>query len=193
MYTESQLKIQKQLFAVCNELQGTIEKIKDETYQLGWQQRDQLISHVYSDYTNDEKLNVARDKWRKSLNEVKILDWIYLVFQNERDEYGYFKNPSLINEQIQTLLHKAEVMEYYEAANILKIWSDKIDLSSHSLSDPWDSYTKQKQLVLYHWEKLIKELAKLLILAKKRGGTLGHRVGSIRARLIDMKSRIENY
>lgn len=193
MYTKAQLKTQKHLVAVFKELQSTIDKIKDETYRLGWEQRNELISHVYSDYSNDLSLNEARDKWRKSLNEVKILDWIYLVFRNERDEYGYFNNPSLIDEQIQTALHKAEKMENYEAAIVLKTWCDKIDMTSYTLSDPWDSYSEQRELVDYHWEKLINELANLLTLAKKRGGTLGHRVGSIRASLINMKKMLEGY
>lgn len=193
MYTESQLKIQKQLVAVFNELLSAIEKIKDETYQLGWQQRDELISHVYSDDTNDKKLNDARDKWRKSLNEVKILDWIYLVFRNERDEYGYFKNPGLIHEQILTLLHKAEIMENYEAAKVLKTWCDKTNIASTTLSGPWDSYSERRKLIDYHWDNLINELANLLPLAKYRGGTIGHRVGSIRAALIKTKKRLDGY
>ena len=193
MYNESELHTQKHLVSVFKELEIELERTKNETNKLGWQQRSELIRHVYADYTNDEKLNVARDKWRKSLNKVKILEWIYLVFRNERDEYGYFNNPGLIAEHIKTLLHKAEVMENYEAAKVLKTWYDKIDMPAYTLTDPWNSYSEQKKLVLYHWDNLIHELANLLTLAKKRGGTLGHRVGSIRATLVDMKKRIEDY
>lgn len=46
----------------------------------------------------------------------------------------------------------------------------------NSVQDFWE----QKKIVIEKWENLEKELEKLLILAKKVGGTKGHNVGSIK-------------
>ena len=48
------------------------------------------------------------------------------------------------------------------------------------------NFTEQNQKVLEIWENLIQEINKMIPLAKNRGGTLGHRYGSIRNSLVRM-------
>ena len=54
-------------------------------------------------------------------------------------------------------------------------------------------YQKQKEIVLEKWEELLTEFNKLLPLAKKRGGTLGHRIGSVRASMARKIDLIRDY
>jgi len=59
----------------------------------------------------------------------------------------------------------------------------------------WTSndYQKQKEIVLAQWEVLHTELNKLLPLARKRGGTLGHRIGSVKASMARKIDLIREY
>lgn len=56
-----------------------------------------------------------------------------------------------------------------------------------------NDYQKQKETVLEQWVKFESEFNKLLPLARKRGGTLGHRIGSIRASLARKIDLIRDY
>ena len=51
------------------------------------------------------------------------------------------------------------------------------------------TYIEQEKIVFEKWESLISELNQLLEIARKKGGTLGHKVGSMRDKQIEMKSR----
>lgn len=59
----------------------------------------------------------------------------------------------------------------------------------------WTSndYQQQKEIVLEKWEELLTEFNKLLPLARKRGGTLGHRIGSVRASMASKIDLIRDY
>jgi hypothetical protein len=57
------LKTQKQLREVFNALEEKVNKLSSEKIKLGYQQRNELIYHVYSGYNNDEKLLAKKKKW----------------------------------------------------------------------------------------------------------------------------------
>jgi hypothetical protein len=53
---------QKQLREVFNTLEAKLNALSSEQIKLGYQQRNELISHVYSGYKNDEKLIAKKKK-----------------------------------------------------------------------------------------------------------------------------------
>lgn len=55
-----------------------------------------------------------------------------------------------------------------------------------------DDRFKQKQIVLEKWTELIVELDNYLNLAKKTGGTLSHKVGSMRDKQIKLRDNFQN-
>ena len=59
----------------------------------------------------------------------------------------------------------------------------------------WTSndYQQQKEIVLEKWEELLTEFNMLLPLARKRGGTLGYRIGSVRASIARKIDLIRDY
>lgn len=54
-------------------------------------------------------------------------------------------------------------------------------------------YSEQKQIVLKHWGHLIQEFDKLIPMIKNRGGTLGHRFGSVGKSLIRLRALIIDF
>jgi len=56
-----------------------------------------------------------------------------------------------------------------------------------------DERFKQKELVYEKWSDLILELEKYLILSKKTGGTLSHKVGSMKDKQKELLKNFKNY
>ncbi|MCB0463366.1 MAG: hypothetical protein KDC81_11740 [Flavobacteriaceae bacterium] len=100
--------------------------LNKETIKLGYQQRNELVSHVYSDYNNDEKLLNKKSEWERAVQEHKVTKWIFDLFRDKRDLYGYFENPDDIIKEIRSLIEQSEEKELYEIAGILKLWYDKL-------------------------------------------------------------------
>ena len=51
---------------------------------------------------------------------------------------------------------------------------------------------KQEEIVFEKWNELINELTILLDIGKKRGGTLGHKIGGMRDFQIKLKKAFES-
>lgn len=58
----------------------------------------------------------------------------------------------------------------------------------NSAQDFW----AQKKIVIEKWEDLVKDLEKMIILAKKVGGTKGHNIGSIKDKSIKLLEFAKN-
>ena len=56
-----------------------------------------------------------------------------------------------------------------------------------------DLRLKQKKIVLNKWDELINELSIFLENGRNCGGTLGHRIGSMRDIQIRQKKKFDNY
>tara|TARA_R110001606_G_C15259322_1_gene638269 strand:- start:54 stop:230 length:177 start_codon:yes stop_codon:yes gene_type:complete len=52
---------------------------------------------------------------------------------------------------------------------------------------------EHKQIVLKKWEELIDELSLFLDTAKKSGGTLSHKVGSMKDKQKELLNNFKNY
>ncbi|PQV51221.1 hypothetical protein CLV33_101143 [Jejuia pallidilutea] len=95
-------------------------------HQLGYQQRNELITHVLSGYKNDEKLLIKKKEWEDIVMEQRVVQWLYDMMRDRLDVYGYFENPEEIETILKMLIKKAERMEMFEKANILNHWRLKL-------------------------------------------------------------------
>lgn len=117
---------QKQLREVFNALEEKNKVLKLKQHQLGYQQRNELISHVNSGYNNDEKLQVKKKEWEAIGLEQRIVKWVYELMRSKRSLYGYFENPEEIIFKLQSLIKQSEEKELFEIANILNNWRLKL-------------------------------------------------------------------
>lgn len=124
--TESELEIQKKLVELFIVLENDIKINSSETFRLGWQQRNELISHIYSEYNNHDKLNSKKNEWDTSVMKGNILKKIYDIFIEHRDLYGYFENYKKIFVDLTNLKEKAIEKEEYEIASVLNKWIIKL-------------------------------------------------------------------
>lgn len=121
-----ELHIQKLFVKTFQELKQELELNNSKTNATGWQQRNELISHVYSGYTNDEALNNKREEHQKYIQRGNIIKWIYDRLQEQRDLYGYFEDPKSIVEMLNQLIEEAVTKELYEIAEELNNWRKKL-------------------------------------------------------------------
>lgn len=120
------LETQKIIMAVFNELKETTEKMFTHMNQLGWKQRNVLISHVYSNYEKHEELQRAKSNWEKACTEHRVHARLYQFFQEYRDLYGYFPQYPEMLDQLDDLLRYAVEHEEFEIAAILEKWRSKL-------------------------------------------------------------------
>lgn len=120
------INYQKQLREVFNTLEAKVNTLSSEQIKLGYQQRNELISHVNSGYQNDEKLLAKKKEWEAVGQEQRVVKWIYELMRGKRDLYGYFENPEEITSELQTLIKQSEEKELFEIANILNRWRLKM-------------------------------------------------------------------
>jgi hypothetical protein len=120
------IEYQKQLREVFKALKERVDELTSEQSKLGYQQRNELISHVYSGYNNDEKLLAKKKEWEAVGLEQRTVKWIYELMRERRDLYGYFENPQEITSELQSLIKQSEEKELFEIANILNRWRLKL-------------------------------------------------------------------
>ncbi|SEQ03254.1 hypothetical protein SAMN05421824_0977 [Hyunsoonleella jejuensis] len=126
MLTTEYIEYQKQLRKVFKALEEKYESLTSEQNKLGYQQRNELISHVLSGYKNDEQLLSKKKEWEAVGLEIRVITWIYKLMKNNRDLYGYFENPREITSELLSLIKKSEEKELFEIAAILNYWRLKI-------------------------------------------------------------------
>ncbi|QNM84516.1 hypothetical protein H9W90_09940 [Polaribacter pectinis] len=119
---KSDLEIQKKLVEIFMNLEKEIELNNSETNKLGWQQRNELITHVNSEYDNHNNLNSKRNEWDDSVKKGNVLKWVYDLFKERRDLYGYFENYKEIELNLENLKTEAIQKEKYKIANYINEW-----------------------------------------------------------------------
>ncbi|WP_445956662.1 hypothetical protein [Yeosuana sp.] len=119
-------KHQKQLREVFKALEDRVNNLTSEQIKLGYQQRNELIFHVYSGYNNDEKLQAKMEEWESVGLEQRTVKWIYELMRGKRDLFGYFENPEEILAELLNLIKQSEEKELFEIANILNHWRLKM-------------------------------------------------------------------
>lgn len=118
MYIEHQEQLRK----VFKALQEKIKSLNKEQYRLGYQQRNELVTHVYSGYNNDEKLLAKKNEWESVGLELRVIKWVYELMKKERNLAGYFENPHEITSELQNLIKQSEEKELFEIAGVLNYW-----------------------------------------------------------------------
>lgn len=122
------IKCQKQLREVFKALEEKYNTLSSEQIKLGYQQRNELITHVNSGYNNDEKLQAKKEEWEAVGLEQRTVKWIYDLMRSKRDLYGYFENPGEIVSELQNLIKQSEEKELFEIAGILNYWRLQLTL-----------------------------------------------------------------
>lgn len=93
----------------------------------------------------------------------------YFWQEPEGQQYGLFRN-------------KNEALDY--ASNWLNTENSHLGCGDRS---------EQKKIVLKKWDELISELSTYLEIGRNYGGTLGHRIGSMRDKQIRQMKNFNNY
>lgn len=121
-----ELDIQKRFVKTFLELEKQLEMNRSKTNATGWQQRNQLVSHVYSGYNNHEALNSKRKEHQKYIQRGNIMQWLYKKLLEKRDLYGYFENPEGFIKILNNLIEESVTKELYEIAEELNNWRKKL-------------------------------------------------------------------
>jgi len=116
------IKQQKKFRSVFKELEESLKILQKKQMQLGWQQRNELISHVYSNYDNDEKLLSKREEWEKAGEKYRATEWVFKLLQKNMNIYGYFENTDKMIKSLDNIITACEQKEYYELAATLNFW-----------------------------------------------------------------------
>ncbi len=120
------IQIQKRIVDGFQELSMVTEKLGIRTRQLGWKQRNVLISHVYSDYQKHDQLTAARIEWEEVSWEYNVHRRLYNLMQEYRDLYGYFPEYVELYDQIEKIIELAGKQNEFEIAKILVKWKHKM-------------------------------------------------------------------
>lgn len=120
------LDIQKRIVFGFEELKKVIEDLGSKTRRLGWIQRNALISHVYSEYREHDRLNSARKEWEEVSWEYNVHLRIYELMRDYRDIYGDFPEYIQMFKEIDRILELAGKRDEFEVAQILLKWKKKI-------------------------------------------------------------------
>lgn len=119
---EKELKTQKVLQDVFEEIK-TEEKNKfSKNYQTENQKRAEEYKVLNKRYNNFKSLDETE---RKQLR-LSVREWVYELFEQHRDVYGYFKNSENIAHRLDLEIEKAVESEIYEKAYELFIWREKL-------------------------------------------------------------------
>lgn len=124
--TKQELLIQKQLVKAFEELKIKEKELESEVMALGWEQRNALVSHVYSNYSEHELLNSARQRWDKKVLERNVHKWVYDKMVEHRDEWGYFEDYVILITEIDEIYNASIKKKEYEIASTLQLWLNKL-------------------------------------------------------------------
>jgi predicted glycosyltransferase involved in capsule biosynthesis len=124
--TNTEIDIQKKIIPVFEAIYAELPKISTQVSGLGWKQRNELITHVYSNYNNHEKLNAAKTEWVRMQIKHNTTRWLLNLLIKHRDLYGYFTDYKEIIEEVDDIIKCATNVEKYEVAATLSYWRQKL-------------------------------------------------------------------
>ncbi|AXT20991.1 hypothetical protein D7030_00160 [Flavobacteriaceae bacterium AU392] len=126
IFSIDSITYQKQLREVFKALEVKVKTQTSKQIKLGYQQRNELISHVLSGYKNDERLLAKKLEWEGTGRELRVVKWVYELMRSKRDLYGYFQNPKEITMKLESLIKLSEEKELYEISKLLNHWYSKL-------------------------------------------------------------------
>lgn len=101
------------------------EILLKKTSVAGWQQRNALVSHVYSGYNEHEKLCDKKKIWEDLSFQHRVLMGLSKLLKKHVDLYGYFPKYKEMLDDFDELIETSVKMEEFEIAKTLKEWRDK--------------------------------------------------------------------
>ena len=108
------------------ELQKVTNELSSRTHQLGWKQRNVLISHVYSNYQKHHQLEFAQKEWEEVSWEYNVHLRLFELMREYRDIYGYFPEYVEMFNQIDGIIDLAGKQDEFEIAKFLLKWKKKL-------------------------------------------------------------------
>ncbi len=110
---------------VFEKLKKTIESLNSKVTSAGYNQRNKLISHVYSNYSMHEELINAKTQWELLVFEHNVHKKLFDFLITHKDIYGYFPDYKKMIAEFDDLLSYAIQIEEFKIAAILKKWRDE--------------------------------------------------------------------
>lgn len=120
-YPENLEKI-KIAVEVFNDIKRSEEYLFKKVISAGHTQRNALISHVYSNYTQHELLIKYKNKWEQISLEYNVVSRLWIHLAKYRDLYGYFPKYKEMIAAFDDLLYYSIITEEFEIAAILFNW-----------------------------------------------------------------------
>ncbi len=121
-----ELAQQKMMVKVFEELKMEVKSLESKVNTLGWKQRNALISHVCSNYSEHEKLNEAKTKWENMHVTLNVHKWLYDLMVKHRDLFGYFEDHEEMLAEIDSIILAGTKTERYEIVGILTKWRKEL-------------------------------------------------------------------
>jgi hypothetical protein len=123
-YQENLEKV-KQSVTAFEKLKSTTEELRIKVVSAGYNQRNKLISHVYSGYNEHEDLIKAKARWDLLVFEHNVHNKLIDFLITHRDMYGYFPHYKNMIADFDGIINCSVRMEEFEIATILKKWRDE--------------------------------------------------------------------
>ncbi len=109
---------QKRVAQFIRALQEELEALQRSQRAAGWAQRNSVISHVYSDYREQENVLKKRNKWERITFQTNVLKGVLKLLLPHRDIYGFYDVPGMERE-LKELLELAEKKDEFEIAELV--------------------------------------------------------------------------
>lgn len=116
---------QKKVAQFIRSLEEELEELQKSQRAAGWAQRNSIISHVYSDYKQQENVLEKKLKWESITFKCNVLQGILNLLLPHRDIYGYY-NVDDMKKELEELLKLAEEKDEFEIAQCICDYKNKI-------------------------------------------------------------------
>ena len=113
-YLEEQQKVAQFI----RSLEEELKELQKSQIAAGWGQRNAVISHVYSNYQQQEKVLEKRKKWEGITLKCNVLQGILKLLLPHRDIYGFYHVPGM-KKELEGLLKLAETKDEFEIAELI--------------------------------------------------------------------------
>lgn len=109
---------QKKVAQFIRDMEEELKVLQKSQRAAGWMQRNAAISHVYSDYRQQEKVLEKRKKWESITFHCNALKGILVLLLPHRDIYGFY-DISGMKKELKELLKLAEKKDEFEIAELI--------------------------------------------------------------------------
>lgn len=127
MADQNFIEEQKKVAQFIRSLEEELKELQKCQIAAGYSQRNAVISHVYSDYKQQEKVIVKKEKWEQITFKCNLLKDLLDLLLPYRDLYGLYDIIGM-KETIEHQLKLAEEKDEFEIAQIILDYKKTLDL-----------------------------------------------------------------